>query len=133
MNAKLTEIALRMDLHGDSTAKLALIALASYANDDGLTWPSVATVAAIAGRSKRMVQKSLRELEAWGFIKRADPSAASAIRRDLRPNVYKVLPAVRHQTLLQQEGRMQELAGKEQTLSLAAGAKITIAIEGGRQ
>ena len=45
MSIELVAKAKKTRLHGDSTAKLLLIVLADYANDEGMAWPSVKTMA----------------------------------------------------------------------------------------
>lgn len=56
-------------------AKLAGFVLGTYrSNASGLAWPSVQTVMAGAGLSRRAVQRALRELEAAGLIKLAECS-----------------------------------------------------------
>jgi hypothetical protein len=50
--------------------KLVLLALADCANDQGLCWPSVATLAKKTGQSERTVQGALKGLEAAGHLTR---------------------------------------------------------------
>ena len=50
------------------TAKLVLLALADWANDDGLCWPSVAALVARTGVSDRTVQRTLRGLAEDGYV-----------------------------------------------------------------
>ncbi len=50
--------------------KLVLLALADCANDEGLAWPSVATIAKKSGCNERTVQRNLRALEDAGLIVR---------------------------------------------------------------
>jgi DNA-binding Lrp family transcriptional regulator len=52
--------------------KLVLLALADCANDDGLAWPSIATLARKCGCDARTVQRNLRRLEAAGHISREE-------------------------------------------------------------
>lgn len=47
---------------------LVLLALADYANEDGLAWPSVPTLAKKARLSERSVRRALRALESLGEI-----------------------------------------------------------------
>ena len=50
------------------TALLLLLALADHANDDGICWPSVDTLAHKARTSERSVQRLLRDLEKDGEV-----------------------------------------------------------------
>jgi hypothetical protein len=52
------------------TDKLVLLALADCANDQGLCWPSISTVARKSGVSERSVQRSIRAAEKSGLLKR---------------------------------------------------------------
>jgi len=65
--------------------KSVLISLADQANDDGVCWPAVATIASRTCVSERSVQAALRWLEENGFI--------SAHRRAGRSTWYTVTPA----------------------------------------
>lgn len=58
----------RIDL--TSTQKLVLLALADWANDEGLCWPSIDRLAAKTSMAGRSVQRIIRDLESTGFIKR---------------------------------------------------------------
>lgn len=49
-------------------AKLVLLALADFANDKGLAWPSIPTVARKTGLSTRQVKRVLPKLEEAGEI-----------------------------------------------------------------
>lgn len=51
-----------------ATKRLVLLALADSANDEGVCWPSVATVAAKAGASRRRTEEVLAELETEGLL-----------------------------------------------------------------
>jgi hypothetical protein len=55
-----------------STQKLVLLALADWANDDGLCWPSIATIAAKSSLKERAVQMTIRSLEEAGFVRREE-------------------------------------------------------------
>lgn len=50
--------------------KLVLLALADCANDEGLAWPSVATLKRKTNASERTVQRALKSLEAAKILKR---------------------------------------------------------------
>jgi DNA-binding Lrp family transcriptional regulator len=54
------------------TEKLVLLALADAANDEGLCWPSIATIARKSGFSERSVQRSIRAAEGMGLITREE-------------------------------------------------------------
>jgi len=73
---------------------LVLLALADGANDEGLTWQSVETLAQMARIERRSVQRVLRKLEADGEIQVVDihPETKTTIYRVLSRPV--VLPAV---------------------------------------
>jgi len=55
-----------------STQKLVLLALADWANDEGLCWPSINRLAIKASLTTRAVQKTIRSLEDAGFIRREE-------------------------------------------------------------
>ena len=52
----------------DGSKLLLMLALADFANDDAISWPSVATLARMVRLSDRQVRSLLRELEASGEI-----------------------------------------------------------------
>jgi hypothetical protein len=58
----------RADL--SSTQKLVLLALADWANDEGLCWPSINRLSAKASMAGRSIQRIIRELEQAGFVRR---------------------------------------------------------------
>lgn len=58
----------RTDL--SSTQKLVLLALADWANDEGLCWPSINRLAVKASMAGRSIQRIIRELEDAGFVRR---------------------------------------------------------------
>ncbi len=47
----------------DPTAKVMLVQLADYADDNDIAWPSIETLARFAGRSKSQVMRALKHLE----------------------------------------------------------------------
>lgn len=55
-----------------STQKLVLLALADWANDEGLCWPSINRLAVKASLTTRAIQKAIRSLEQMGFIRREE-------------------------------------------------------------
>lgn len=54
------------------TAKLVLMALADHANGDGECWPSMKRVAEITGVSARQISTHIKDLEALGYVTKAD-------------------------------------------------------------
>lgn len=50
--------------------KLVLLSLSDQANDDGVCWPSVATIQGRTSMSERTVFRCLSELEQLGFVRR---------------------------------------------------------------
>lgn len=52
--------------------KLILLAIADCANDEGLAWPSVATIARKCGCDQRTVQRNIRNLEKLGIFDREE-------------------------------------------------------------
>ena len=55
-----------------STHKLVLLALADWANDEGLCWPSISRLAVKTSMAGRSVQRLIRQLEEMGFIHREE-------------------------------------------------------------
>lgn len=53
-----------------STHKLVLLALADWANDEGLCWPSISRLSIKTSLASRSVQRLIRQLEEMGFIRR---------------------------------------------------------------
>lgn len=49
--------------------KLVAIILANFANDKGIAWPSIETLAIKTGLSKRQVQRILPQIEKYGLMK----------------------------------------------------------------
>lgn len=92
MSIELVARAKKTKLHGDSTAKLLLIVLADYANDDGMAWPSVATMAQEVEKSERSIQLLLRKLEKQGLIRKGDQKLVGKYAKGRRPVVYKLFP-----------------------------------------
>lgn len=58
------------DMPMQAVDKLVALALADNANEAGLCWPSIATIARKCGCSERSVQRSIRQLQADGILKR---------------------------------------------------------------
>ena len=57
------------DLEMDSTKKMVLMCLCNHANDEGVCWPSVATIRKKCGNSERTVQSALKWLSDNGYFK----------------------------------------------------------------
>lgn len=66
----MVEVWHRTDIN--STEKLLLLALADWANDEGLCWPSIDTLAHKTSLSRRSVQGTLRKIEGMGFVRREE-------------------------------------------------------------
>lgn len=62
-----------------STDKLVLLALADNANDAGVCWPSIATVARKCGLKERATRIAVRRLEQAGHVTSLDRSGTSRI------------------------------------------------------
>jgi hypothetical protein len=56
----------------NSTQKLVLLALADWANDEGMCWPSIQRIADKCSLTTRAVQKSLRAIEDMGMLRYED-------------------------------------------------------------
>ena len=54
------------DLPYTDSQKIVMLALADQANDEGMCWPSIATLARRCSKAERTVQVTLRQLEASG-------------------------------------------------------------------
>lgn len=61
----------------DPTCRLVLLSLADQANDEGLCWPSVATVARRCGVSPKSARRWLHYLEERGWLRREEKSGTS--------------------------------------------------------
>ncbi len=92
MSIELVARAKKTRLHGDSTAKLLLIVLADYANDEGMAWPSVKTMAEETEKSERSIQLLLRKLEQMRLIRKGDQKLVAKYAKGRRPVVYKLFP-----------------------------------------
>lgn len=71
-----------------SVPKSVLISLADQANDQGVCWPSVQTIAVRTCYSDRAVQKALRWLEDSGLLE-VEIGAMKSNRYTLRPDQYR--------------------------------------------
>lgn len=95
MSIELVARAKKTRLHGDSTAKLLLIVLADYANDEGMAWPSVKTMAEETEKSERSIQLLLRKLEQMRLIRKGDQKLVAKYAKGRRPVVYKLFPTAK--------------------------------------
>lgn len=64
-----------------SNQKFVLLALADSANDNGVCWPSISTIATKCGMSERSVQAHISALEKMGILTRDERSGRSTIYR----------------------------------------------------
>jgi DNA-binding MarR family transcriptional regulator len=55
-----------------SSAKLALLAISNFADEDGVAWPSQGRLAADTGLAERTVRRALEQLEEAGLIRREE-------------------------------------------------------------
>ena len=58
------------DIDLPDSQKIVLLALADCANDEGLAWPSISTMARKCSKSERTVQSVIKELVAAGHLTR---------------------------------------------------------------
>lgn len=65
----------------DSIQKFVLVALANYADEFGVCWPSQATLTTHCACSVRKVRQCLKELDAGGYIRRFEHRRANGSRR----------------------------------------------------
>ena len=72
-------------------ARLVLVTLADYANDESQAWPAVQRIAGRLGMSKRNVQNHLRDLEQLGLLEHGDQELVSHYRADRRPLVWHLV------------------------------------------
>ena len=70
--------------------KIVLLALADYADGDGVCWPGQKSIAAKAGMSERTVREKLLALEELGYIARRRRQNSDGYRST---DEYKLLPA----------------------------------------
>ena len=73
------------------SALLVLLALADNANDEGVCWPSIATLARKCVLSERQVQRMLRSLETRGLVRTEERKDEKG---EHHSNVYTVLDVV---------------------------------------
>lgn len=68
MSVRVMSLVWSIDLQ--ASQKIVLLALADCANDEGMAWPSIATIARKASKSERTVQGMVAELEKAGHLTR---------------------------------------------------------------
>lgn len=67
------------------TSLLVLLAIADFASEEGVCWPSIAVLARRARTSERHVQRVLTDLEATGWVSRNDRKGHSTVYRITPP------------------------------------------------
>lgn len=72
--------------HVSLAQKAVLFALAVFADEDGMCWPSLSTIARTASSSRSTVKKALAELDDLGLLSREVNKASSA--RLHKPTLY---------------------------------------------
>lgn len=93
MSAILVGKAKKAKTGGDAVAKLLLIVMADYANDEGLAWPSVDTLVDEIEKSPETIKRARRKLVDLGLIAVSDDQRyVMHYRADKRPKVYRILP-----------------------------------------
>lgn len=96
---------------GSASAKAILVKIADNANDDGIAWPSIKTIAEHVELSPRAVQNNIRRLADDGFLKIEERYVGGV----QLPNFYQLIETV-HETTggvndLQGGGRVQQMQG----------------------
>lgn len=93
MSAILVGKAKKAKTGNDAVAKLLLIVMADYANDEGLAWPSVDTLVDEIEKSPETIKRARRKLVDLGLIAVSDDQRyVMHYRADKRPKVYRILP-----------------------------------------
>lgn len=60
------------DISLPASEKIVLLALADNANDEGICWPSIATIARKSSKSERTVQAAIQSLKEAGLLSRQE-------------------------------------------------------------
>lgn len=107
---------------------LVLLAMADFANDEGLCWPSVATLAKKARLSDRQAQRALRELESDGEV--ALVKAGGRENGRARASVYRVVG----QNVTQPDGRhfvqvMGDISGSSRVTPMSPQPSVEPSVE----
>ena len=82
-------------------ARLVLLALADNANDDGVCWPSLTTIAMKAGMDERSARRILRRLEKEGYLKTSQRQSPG---RKNYTNIYQIILIDASNSFLQNQG-----------------------------
>ena len=82
MSIRIMSAVWELDLQ--ASEKLVLLALADNANDEGLCWPSIATIARKCGKGDRSVQQAIQELQKLGHLTR-DEVVGKGCRYTIHP------------------------------------------------
>lgn len=91
MSIKLMNLIFEKETHTSGSKRLVLLAIADNANDDGVCWPSLATIAHKANISREYTKQLVKELEEEGYLEithRKNPDNRYAT------NIYKVIPVI---------------------------------------
>jgi len=110
--------------------KLALLALADWANDDGVAWPSISQIAKKTGCGERTVQRAFRKAEEMGILTRNEvkgkgcnyrlhPSQPDTPATQAPPPHRRVTPATVAPNTLE-----HTIIDKAKALPIARGGKI---------
>ena len=94
----------------DSGELLVLLAMADFADDAGICWPSVATVAKKARMSDRNARRVIRKLEGDGYL-RTFPSSGR------KSNKYQILTTPDKLSALPQPGHLEHSTRTSATLN----------------
>ena len=87
---------------GSASAKAILVKIADNANDDGIAWPSIKTIAKHVELSPRAVQNNIRRLADDGFLKIEERYVGDV----QLPNVYQLI-----ETMHETTGGVNDLQG----------------------
>lgn len=79
--------------HAEATGgpRLVLLSLANHADESGVCWPSIDTLAREARLSRRRVEQALRELVRSGVVLRQVNGAPVTGHGGYRPNLYRLV------------------------------------------
>jgi len=71
--------------------RLVLLSLANHADDKGVCWPSMTTIAREAGLSRRRAEDGIRALVSDGLVERSINAAPAVGHAGYRPNLYHLV------------------------------------------
>lgn len=60
---------------------LVLVALANFADDDGVCWPAMSTIAAKARLAERSAQRACRDMEQAGLLEISESAGPNGVNR----------------------------------------------------